>query len=198
MQRRTHRDSRSRIKAANRMQTLASRQDSELAVRYHCEHCRIDYYDDSRSPRCPLCEALREVHELKAALLETRNNLEQAANSNERLRIQVDTTAAIRQALELIGTEDLTFLKSVLYRHRAHRDIALKVTHNRARQPNGFIANPRGGEPEGHTCTSMGGMAIAGYVEEAINTVGPPEAMKLLSRALQSRLAVGHATPEKA
>jgi hypothetical protein len=72
--------------------------------------------------------------------------------------------------------------------------VALKVTHGKPAAgkrikrgeklpPNGFMALPRKGDPEGHLATSIGGLAMAEYLDEAITTHGSAMAMGIMLKA---------------
>jgi hypothetical protein len=182
----------------------ATQDANSVATRFACSFCQITYYVPlGLKAQCPLCEAERRVKELQAALMVLKNQLEQSENSAARLRTTVDITVAMRDALDITNAKDLTFLKSVLYRYRADRSaIGLRVTHGSAQgtgrrqhaPANGFLALPRGGEPEAHLCSSAGGVAIAGYFEEAARTSGLPYAMTTIMRAVNPSLT--GATPE--
>lgn len=145
---------------------------------------------------CPVCEMEREVNQMRAALQEVRNQLERVTEENHRLKVQTDITAAIREAALILDDNDLAFLKAVLYEWRDSKSVALKTTHGTKgkkrgrgqRAPNGFIAMPRAGDPYGHICTSMGGLAIAEYFDEATNTVGGAQAMAFLVRGMANHL----------
>lgn len=150
-------------------------------------------------PGCPLCSSERENNQLRAAMKEARGKLEILHEQNQKLQLQVDIAYAIREAAELLDDDDMAFLKAVLYEWRDTKSIALKVTHGGAKTstsrdkrkpmpPNGFIIMPRQGDPYGHICSSMGGLAIAEYFVEAQNSVGPAKAMELLVRGMSPYL----------
>lgn len=140
---------------------------------------------------CPACEAERETNQLRSAVQTLTNQIKSLTETNTRLKAQTDVVFAIREAADILDDDDLAFLKSVLYEWRDQKTAALKVTHGgkgRRQSPNGFIAYFRKGDPMGHLCSSVGGLAIAEYLDEAINTVGPVEAMKLLVRGMHPYL----------
>lgn len=176
------------------MQARTSDQDAEsVATRMACSKCQITYYVvKNRKATCPLCDAEHRILELQAAMSGMRNQLEQAENSAARLKAAVDIVSAMRLAGDALGDEDRIFLKSVLYRFRAERgSITLRTTHGGTeRRPaaNGFIAVPRIGEPEAHLCTSIGGVAIAAYYEEADRTFGSAQALSTIMKALNQIL----------
>lgn len=145
---------------------------------------------------CPVCYAEREYETMRQALRDAKNQLSILTDENLRLKVQTDIVSAVREAALILDDNDLAFLKAVLYEWRDEKSIALKTTHGskgRKKQrgnppPNGFIAMPRSGDPYGHVCTSMGGLAIAEYFDEATNTVGPANAMALLVRGMSAHL----------
>lgn len=102
-------------------------------------------------------------------------------------------------ALELTDSTDLTFLKDVIYRYREDKSsVNLKITHGagpkrgRRAPVNGFLALWRGGdEPEPHVCTSVGGVALASYYDEATRATGSAAALATLNRAMAPVLAAG-------
>lgn len=164
---------------------------------YECGIHDITY--KAYKPGCPLCAAEREVQRLRVAVKESRGKLEILHDQNQKLQLQVDIAYAIREAAELLDDDDMAFLKAVLYDWRDTKSLALKVTHGGAKTstsrnkrkpvpPNGFIIMPRQGDPYGHICSSMGGLAIAEYFVEAQNSVGPAKAMELLVRGMSPYL----------
>lgn len=168
--------------------------DVEFCDRYSCAEHQIVYYTPKGGPHtCPLCEVEDRLDQIQGSFVATRNELELLRRDNHNLKIQVDLVEAMREALGIISPEDLTFLKTVCYRWRSDRAINLKVTHGKPAKKrddppcNGFLAQPRGGEPEAHRCDSAGGVALATYYEEAQQTVGGSQAMTLLIRALSSK-----------
>lgn len=145
---------------------------------------------------CPVCQAERDVSSMREAIRELKQKLEYVTNENLKLRTQTDIVSAIREAALILNDDDLEFFKVVLYQWRDEKSVSLKTTHGarmkqRKGEPlpaNGFIVMPRQGDPYGHTCTSMGGVAIAEYFDEATNTVGPAKAMEFLVKGLASQL----------
>lgn len=175
------------------MQARLKEQDSKLATRYSCSTHAITYHTTDRKPLCPMCDLENHTVDVQESLKKLANQVELLHAENKRLRTQVDLVDAMREAIDIIGRDDLMFLKTVLYQWKIDRSIALKVTHGASRQsrkraPNGFIAMPRDGDPLGYACTSLGGLAMAEYLEEAINTVGSAQAMVLLVRAMARHL----------
>lgn len=164
--------------------------------KYSCTRHYIDYdVPDGYRRQCPMCALELRLSSTQQELKESVNQLALLKEQNTRLQQQVDVVNAIRSALDVIDDNDLNFLKEVLYQWKIDRSISLKVTHGPKKRgkrqlppPNGFIAMPRGVDPWGHGCTSIGGMAIAGYYEEALNTVGSAKAMALMVRALSAYL----------
>jgi hypothetical protein len=176
-------------------------QDVAGAVRSACSKCSIIYYTpNGYTPFCPLCDAERRIRDLQAQILKAENAAEVARGETRRIQAHVDIVLAIREALDITSEEDLVWLKSVLYRWRDHKAaVQLKILHaaptgrNRNRKlvsppPNGLLADFKDGEPEAHLCTSIGGIAIAGYYGEAWRHSGQASAMESLYRALSPLL----------
>lgn len=140
---------------------------------------------------CPVCSQEREVIRLRTALKEAVERLELVTNENTRLRVDVDLIFAIQEAASLLDDGDLEFLKLALYQWRDAKTVSLKVTHGgkgRKRSANGFIRMHRKQDPLGYACTSVGGLAIASYYEEAVNALGAAKAMEILARGLSRHL----------
>ncbi len=162
---------------------------------FECGIHSISY--KSERAGCPVCSAEREVQVMRRSLEQVQGQLEHAMTQIRALKVQTDIVSAIREAADTLGDDDLVFLKAVLYEWRDQKSVALKTTHG-ARikrrgpgQANGFIALPRRGEPYGHNCSSIGGVAIASYFDEATNTVGPAKAMEFLVKGLSEHLSGG-------
>lgn len=143
---------------------------------------------------CPACEADRDVTAMRHALEDTRNKLALLTEQNHQMRIQIDIVAAMREATEILDDHDMAFLKTVLYTWRDTKSLGLKTTHGSRKgkrevpAANGFIVMPREGDPYGHLLTSMGGLAIADYFDEATRTVGPAKAMEFLVKGMSAHL----------
>lgn len=180
------------------MQGRAKDQDIRGEVKYSCSECRIFYYMlDGQKARCPLCDQKQVTQQVRDALFQITNANHELQNEMERLKVQVDTLTAMKTSLDLISVEDLTFIKQVVYRWQADRGkVAIKPTHGvptgrgkrRASKVDGFIALFRDGDPEVHQCNSVGGLALAGYLEEAVALSGQVKAMEVLARAVLQHL----------
>lgn len=154
---------------------------------YDCGIHEISY--KSIRPGCPLCEADREIDSLRDALHKLKNEVAVLHEQNVRLEAQTNFVYAIKEATALLGEDDMAFLKAVLYEWRDTKALGLKVTHGGDdRQANGFIAMPRRGEPYAHACSSVGGLAIVEYFDEATNSVGNAKAMEMLVRGMADHL----------
>ena len=172
-------------------------QSTDYSRTYRCATCVITYeLPQGQKAQCPACKAMAEVGQMRQALLQANNKLEQLTNELNRLRPQVDLVIAMRQALDLTGAEDRAFLKSVAYLHRAGEVVTLKPLlvleagrRNRGRRPtpNGFVAVIHGRE-ETHRCTSIGGLALAQYTQEGLASVGPITTMQHLMLAMSAHL----------
>jgi hypothetical protein len=145
-------------------------------------------------PSCPVC-AIEEKY------IDLRGDYAGIANENDRLRAEVQTLkaqleigTAIRSALEILGDDDYAWLKVQLYQYKVDKSVVLKPTHGRLENgkklkrgqkmpANGFMAIPRKGDPEAHLCTSLGGIAMAGYFDEAVTCYGSAQGMGIMLKA---------------
>lgn len=151
------------------------------------------------SPGCPVCWHERERKHLQDAVRELNGKMNLLAEQNHALRVWQDLSVAIREASGVLDDNDMAFLKATLYEWRNEKSLTMKTTHGprdkkkrRPASPNGFIVMPRKGDPYGHLCTSVGGMAVAEYYDEALNTYGTIKAMEILVRGLAQHLPGGH------
>lgn len=158
---------------------------------FDCGNCRISY--EAPSPGCPLCRSTREVNDLRQALLDAQGQLRILHDELGNAKRDSDVLHNMVEAAKMLGDDDRAFFKTVLYQWRDGKRIgALKVQHGGDKQsPIGFIVSPRAGDPYGHRCTSMGGLAIASLYEEAARATGPAVAMQTLARGLQTLLPGG-------
>lgn len=178
---------------------VAGRSSVETARRVTCPSCHIEYWvAPKHAPDCPMCrlgEQLRAVRDTNASM---RERLERVEKENRLLRAALDEVTAIREALQLVGVEDLVFLKTVCYRYRNDRpSISLQSIHGQApdgggeRRVIGLLAKPRGQPSEPHICTSVGGVAIATCYATLVRERGAERAMLMLCEAIASRLPGG-------
>lgn len=142
--------------------------------------------------KCPLCRARHELQEVKTGLLVMRNKLDRLTDQLAKLEPHVDLVVAMRMAMEVADSNDRTFLKSVLYRYRDDKStLSMKPIHTRPNQPvNGFLVTVRHADSEAHICTSPGGVALAGYYDEAVRTGGVATAIAVLIKAVNQSLAI--------
>lgn len=184
-------------KPARPVQAKTAKQDVAFNDRVACSKCQISYYVPlGYKPICPLCDAEKRITELRRALYQAEQHAIKAEAQAHQVQTHVDIVLAIRDALEIMSVDDLAFLKSVLYRYRERKaGVQLKLihgvpSHGRKKPPiNGFLAVYQDGEPEAHECTSMGGLAVAGYYQEALQLAGSAKAMEHLHRALSTQMA---------
>lgn len=168
-----------------------------VADRYACSSCRITYQvAQGERARCPLCDMKRRYLELQNASTMLRNQLELSEESRNALGVVADVVVAMQRAMDLVDLDDMTFLKSVLYRFRQDStDISLGVLRAKAENGRsrviGFLAHPRYGDPEPRACTSVGGVALAGYYDEVSRSTGSVAALSTLIRAMNQVLATG-------
>jgi hypothetical protein len=175
-----------------------------VAQKYACSRCAISYtVREGDRVECPLCLKERELSRLRLAIEDLHTRLYNSESKVALLSVQIDHIAAIREALEITGSEDLTFLKSVMYRYREDRSIGmlamaqavrtkdgkLKVTKRQKRTV--LVVTQEGKDNEEYLCTSAGGVAIVGYYHEITNELGSKQAMGYLLRALSLHLPGG-------
>lgn len=180
------------------LQAKHSDQDVEpYATKFSCATHQVTYYvpaNQKGRERCPVCHLEIENDELLEEIAKMRNERAMLIMNNERMKVEVDISSALTSAVEMLGEDDLIWLKENLYQYKLDKSVVLKVTHGAplgqrtrkrdAKAPNGFIAMRRKGDPEGHTCSSIGGLAIARYYEQATSTYGAQQAMELMIKAL--------------
>ena len=176
---------------------------AELAVKVKCDIHLIEYYAGRGDRvRCPMCVTERKHDDLKARTIALENELKVAQNALEKLRVQVDLQTAIRQAIEILDDHDYAWLKVQMYLYKMDKSVTLKVTHGKPAggrrikrgeklPPNGFMAIPRKGDPEGHLASSLGGLAMAEYLDEAITCLGSAQAMGVMLKAWWKALPGG-------
>ena len=166
-----------------------------FATKYRCDLHLVDYYiPHGDVKRCPMCGMEKNYDDARAAVIQLEAELKVATSQLERLRVQVDIQTAIRSAIEVLDDYDYSWLKLQMYQYKVDKSVTLKVTHGKLpagkriprgdKMPaNGFIVMPRNGDPEGHVCTSIGGVAMAEYFDEALTTVGSAQAMGIMLKA---------------
>ena len=183
------------------MQVKHRDQDVEpYATKYSCSTHQVTYYTPaSTNEKCPVCDLERQLQETKRALLEATNQLATMQNQFNRTQQQLDLVTAMRSALDIIDEHDLVWLKAVLYQYKLDKSVTLRVSHGKPAgakalkskkrlPPNGFMSIPRVGDPDALSCTSLGGLALAEYYEEAMNSSGSAQAMSMMMRAFWKEL----------
>ena len=160
-----------------------------------CSTCEIVYYTRAVKGICPLCEQMQVTQQLREALFQVTNANHMLQNRVESLVVQVDQLEAMKMTFDVMGVEDFAFIKSVVYRWQANRNgVAIKAIHGAPvgkskRAPvTGFVVMFRDAETEVHNCNSVGGMALAAYLEEAHGLYGQIKAMEALARATLQHL----------
>lgn len=175
-----------------------------FATKFSCAAHQVTYYvpANRRDETCPVCTLEAEVALLSAENTQLTKENKGLQAINARMSAEVDLTTAMKSAVETLNDDDTLWLKEHLYQFKLDKSTVLKVTHgapqgkSRRRDmktPNGFIAMKREGDPEGHSCTSIGGLALARYYEQAATTYGGPQAMALMVKALWAFLPGGRA-----
>lgn len=161
---------------------------------FKCSRCQVIYAyvagPNARTldPRCPLCAQEIKTEQMRQSMQNALSKVDLLESQIGDLDGQVNIQRNFKDALDLLGEDDRLFLKTVLYQWRSDRSVTLKVMHSTAGKPTGFMADYRHADPEAHTCTSIGGSAVAAYYEEALRTVGSAQAMQILLRAAQHLL----------
>lgn len=161
---------------------------------FKCARCQVIYSFVAPpratriDPACPLCIQEIKTEQMRLAMQNTNAKVELLERQVRDLDGQVNVQQNFKDALDLLGMDDRLFLKQVLYTWRQDKSVVMKVAHSTEGKPVGFVADYRHGEPEAHTCTSIGGSAVAAYYDEALRTVGSAQAMQLLLRAAQHLL----------
>lgn len=165
------------------------------ATKASCSAHLIEYFvAEGDRLVCPLCAMERDYDEVRAQLIARDSELKTTKNQLDRLRVLVDLQTAIRSAIGLLNEDDYAWLKVQMYQYKIDRSVTLKPTHGRLvggprpkrgeKLPaNGFMTVPRDGDPEAHLATSMGGLAIAEYLDEAVTCLGAAQAMGLMLKA---------------
>lgn len=185
---------------ALRMQARLKEGATSVSHQYRCSACAITYdVPTGAKAECPMCALEKQAKGLKVELdkaLETIRGMEVRLGA---LGAQVDQVAAMRDAVAVIGQEDLVWLKAVLYRYREDRSIyLLAVSEQGTRAARGpFQRNTfalvvgRGRDNETCRMVSAGGVAILGYYDGLTREVGTNQAMSYLLRALSPALVPG-------
>ncbi len=181
-----------RLRRATQTPTKTDEAMRAHGMKHTCDKCQITYAVPTGDlAKCPACSLERVVDEQKVEILQLRNELKMATDRLVRAEREVNLQSAMRAAIELCDENDYAWLKTQMYQYKIDKSVILKPTHGRIAgqksgqrmEVNGFMAVPRKGDPEAHGCTSMGGLAIAGYFDEAVASVGGAAAMATMLRA---------------
>ena len=184
------------------MQAKSSTSDETLASMYMCSRCAIRYtVAKGAQAKCPLCEAEKRLTQANISLGRLSEENAGLKRKVEALGSLMDHVTAIREAMQLVEGEDMVFLKQVMYLYRDDRSYVLTAlngniaTDKRGRiakkQPvrNAFLLTRGGRDPQEHTFTSIGGVAIVGYFDEMTREIGEKQAMSYLLRAISLYLS---------
>lgn len=160
---------------------------------YHEHECGIhDITYKAVRPGCPMCELDRQNKMLWESNEKLAGQLEMQTVELSKLKVNWEFLSAMREAVDLLDDQDLEFFKSILYQWRDEKSVGLKQTYgyddNKKKSIIGFLVMPRGEDPWGYACTSIGGLAIASYFAEACAARGSAEAMAILARAVSDHL----------
>lgn len=186
-----------RLRRATQTPTETDEAMKAHGMQHKCDKCRITYpVPTGEMAKCPLCQMERAYDEARVEVLQLRNELEVVNNRLSRAEREVNLQSAIRAAIEVCDEADYLWLKTQVYQYKIDKSVVLKPTKGRIAgqkqgqrmEVNGFMTVPRKGDPEAHACTSMGGLAIAGYLDEAVAAVGGAQAMAVMLRAWYKHL----------
>jgi hypothetical protein len=141
-----------------------------------------------------MCILEDKYERVRAELVARRNELKVASGQLTRLQTQVDLQSAMRAAIDILDDNDFAWLKVQMYQYKIDKSVMLKATHGKVAggarlkrgeklPANGFMTVPRTGDPEAHSATSLGGLAMANYLDEAITCFGSAQAMGIMLRA---------------
>lgn len=166
---------------------------ADYLPQYHEHECGIhDITYKAVRPGCPMCELDRTNKMLWESNEKLAGQLEMQTAELSKLKVNWEFLSAMREAVELLDDQDLEFFKSILYQWRDEKSVGLKQTYgyddNKKKSIIGFLVMPRGEDPWGYACTSIGGLAIASYFAEACAARGSAEAMAILARAVSDHL----------
>lgn len=186
---------RGRVRATQRALPDSEQDVKSYATKYRCDQHLVDYYiPHGDVQRCPMCALEQKYDDVRAQVVQLDAELKTTTAQLDRYRVQVDLQTAIRSAIELLDDADYAWLKLQMYQYKVDKSVTLKVTHGKlpagkriARgdklPANGFMALPRDGDPDGHICSSIGGVAMAEYLDEALTRVGSAQAMGIMLKA---------------
>ena len=171
-----------------------------------CARCSLTFVEQPGLVReCPACRQEQVIQDLRTEYMRLQQQYDMLSAEYERTRAHVDLVMAMREALALVDQDDLLFLKRVLYRWKDDRGVNLRVTHapppvgkdnkpvrGATAMPNGLLVLYRGDDDaESWKPSSPGGVALAGYFDEALRINGHPHAMDTLLRAMNQHLPGG-------
>lgn len=185
-----------RLKPRSKTEQTLLHQVGAIA-KYACPRHKVEYVvPGGDDVECPVCLHEGIAEDLRISLQMANGKIELLEKEIVHLRGKVDSAFAMGNSMDLLDVHDRTFLKSVLYRWREDKAVTLKITHRydddgKKADANGFIAVYRRGDPVGHQCTSIGGVALSGYYEETQRQHGDATAMQLLARAANDLLRGG-------
>jgi hypothetical protein len=166
--------------------------------RRSCAVCGITWYGlAGTAATCPLCDAFDQIAELRKALVVVQNELEFSNNELSRLTDSVNIVNAMRTAIEVADDRDIAFMRSIIVQYNENKSkVAVRALHGprskqfpRSQAPvHGLLMIVRPDDAYEHICSSPGGMAIAGYYEEAMLTTSQVNALAMFVKALAPSL----------
>jgi len=186
-------------------QVRASKQDVDeaLATKNKCTTHLVEYYTpQGDNAVCPACEYAQKYDEIRVEFMQLESAHAMALKELNHAKVQIEIGSAIRSAIEILDDFDYEWLKLQMYQYKVDKSVTLKPTHGQLENgkrlrrgdkmpANGFMALPRRGDPEAHLCTSLGGIAMAGYFDEAITCYGSAQGMGIMLKAWWTALPGG-------
>lgn len=133
-------------------------------------------------PGCPACELQRKLDEVATERDRLEGDLAEMRGHVNRIRAASDLGYSMASASDLLDDRDRTFLKVVLYQWRDSKNIDLNVTEDKK----GFMTNH-----ELHACSSLGGVTMVSFFDDAIRSYGRAVAMGMLQKAMGKHLGGG-------
>ena len=155
-----------------------------------CDRHFVQY----RGPACPVCLSEKELRRAKVRMGELNNAIKLLQRDKHALRAQLTHLDSMRMAFEIMEPEDRVVVKEMLYRWRQGGEpISLALREERFTSKNGagtrHVVAGFVSDGDKHFCTSVGGVAMARALSEAVKIVGREEATLLLAKAMAPSLA---------
>lgn len=158
--------------------------------KWTCSLCQITYWTMESKPTCPMCDLYKQREQMLEQMAQYEQKIKDLTTQLNRAASNVDYVVAIQDAAELLSLEDLAWLKGVLYQWRETKSGNLKAIEGRT-GPIGFLAEWPHQQSDQRICDSVGGVAIAGLLQEISQGFGSKVGLMTLSKALSKHLKGG-------